>query len=834
MVERENGMVQSYGYPPTATTTNNSHHSQVVTRAVAAAAANNHHSNRSKAGRGSKRYSVSAFYSMAAEQDNEVEDDLAQAQRRLRELKSKISGQSKKNFVLERDVRYLDSRIALLIHNRIALAEHTEIASHLEEQGGGGEDVYPDDRKLQQYGNLFFILQSEPRHIATLCRLVSLSEIDTLLETVMFTLYGNQYESREEHLLLTMFQNVLAAQFETSTEFGSLLRANTPVSRMMTTYTRRGPGQSYLKSTLAEKITSLVEHKDLNLEINPLKVYEQMVAQIEQDSGSLPEDMPKSVTPDIAANNPDVQAIIQPRLKMLVEIAESFLTTIISSVDNVPYGIRWICKQIRSLTKRKNPQASEFSVCSMIGGFFFLRFINPAIVTPRAYMLLDNAPGKYPRRTLTLIAKMLQNLANRPSYAKEAYMLPTNSFVEDNKLRINKFLNELCEVGDFYESLEMDQYMALSKKDILLNISLNEIVSTLKLVQHHLDVIAPKEKDRIRILITEMGPTPPQVARKDNKTIELPLFSRWEIPIQDLTTALMSENNITQNDILYMETKAIYVQLIRSLPHLSNSGALGLDLDYIAETAATTKDAQLVRKGIKVKDMLRELEDMGIIDHRDRYKLLVEEITQELTHLGNLKEKVLLELTSLESVYKTILDHNTYLRGQLESYKAYLQNVRIQSSGAEKQTKKSVGIGVQVSGHGTHGANGGGGGFLDGGHAGHGNKKKGSDTQGPFKFSHSQLEKDGVISQSNVPESRRPDVYFAFTSPLPGTFIIAMRFKGRDKPILEMDLKLDDLLEKQQDNVDLLDLEYVGLNVSKILQLLNKTFVTRNKGGIFS
>lgn len=58
----------------------------------------------------------------------------------------------------------------------------------------------------KQYANLFFLLQSEPRHIASLCRLVSLSEIDTLLQTVMFTLYGNQYESREEHLLLTMFQ----------------------------------------------------------------------------------------------------------------------------------------------------------------------------------------------------------------------------------------------------------------------------------------------------------------------------------------------------------------------------------------------------------------------------------------------------------------------------------------------------------------------------------------------------------------------------------------------------------------------------------------------------
>lgn len=248
------------------------------------------------------RYSVNAMYSLAAEQDIEVEDELGRAQRRLRDLKHRISSQSKKNFVLERDVRYLDSRIALLIQNRMAADEKREVAETLEdidEEAG----LWPDEKRMGQYANLFFLLQSEPRHVASLCRLVSLSEIDTLLQTVMFTLYGNQYEQREEHLLLTMFQvsrpwlparqrrgtsrepeewrgkgnvadvqSVLAAQFETTTEFGSLLRANTPVSRMMTTYTRRGPGQSYLKSVLAERINSLIEHKDLNLEINPLKV----------------------------------------------------------------------------------------------------------------------------------------------------------------------------------------------------------------------------------------------------------------------------------------------------------------------------------------------------------------------------------------------------------------------------------------------------------------------------------------------------------------------------------------------------------------------------------
>lgn len=53
------------------------------------------------------------------------------------------------------------------------------------------------------------------------------------------------------------------------------------------------------------------------------------------------------------------------------------------------------------------------------------------------------------------IAKMLQNLANKPSYSKEAYMMSLNPFVDNNKARMNAFLNSLCDVGDFYDTLEV-------------------------------------------------------------------------------------------------------------------------------------------------------------------------------------------------------------------------------------------------------------------------------------------------------------------------------------------------------------------------------------------
>ena len=577
-----------------------------------------------------------------------------------------------------------------------------------------------------------------------------MNEIDSLLQTVMFTIYGNQYESREEHLLLTMFQSVLTYQFDHTPEYSSLLRANTPVSRMMTTYTRRGPGQSYLKVVLQSKINSLIELKDEDLEINPLKVYGNMIEQIERDTGSVPDYLPRGVTAEQAAENREVQAIIAPRLTMLMELANSFLETIIQGLDETPYGIRWICKQIRSLSKRKYPDANDQTVCTLIGGFFFLRFINPAIVTPRSYMLIEGQPDENPRRTLTYIAKMLQNLANKPSYAKEPYMMKLQPFILQNKERVNKFMLDLCEVQDFYESLEMDNYVALSKKDLELSITLNEVYATHALLEKHSAALAKDDNSHLNLILQELGPAPAQLPRKDNRTINLPLFSKWEHAIDDINAAL----DITAEEVFFMEAKATFVQILRSLPPNSSVSRRPLRLDRVAEGAATLKnDAVMVRKGIRSMELLSQLQELGIIDKSDGFSLLRDEVENELIHLGSLKEKVLEETKKLEEVFRTIRDHNTYLVGQLETYKSYLHNVRSQSEGKSRGKQK-----VQVL--------------------------------GPYKFTHQQLEKEGVIQRSNVPENRRANIFFNFTSPLPGTFVISLHYKGQLSALFGISAKI--------------------------------------------
>ena len=469
------------------------------------------------------------------------------------------------------------------------------------------------------------------------------------------------------------------------------------------------------------------------------------------------------------------------------------------SVEQVPYGIRWLCRQIRTLMKEKFPDAGEERTTSLIGGFFLLRFVNPAIVTPQAYMLIHDKPSNNARKTLTLVAKLLQNLANKPNLQKEPHMKAFEVFNQRNAKPFSDFLNALCECEDFWESLEMDQYVALSRTDINIQITLNEIFNVHELLKRHVSELAPAEDDQLKVILNDLGPAPAQMPRSENRSTQLQLFSRFEQEAADL-----SASNTGNLRILYSNVRNSLVSLARWMGSSGDGGYAKL-LD-----AAKASDQPNVN-GIGAQ-VAASLERLGAAS----FDLagLDEHLKQDLASLSLQLEKVNKELGSLNKVYENICLHNNYLLSQLDTYKVYLLNVRGQASAGTTtlQVQKQKESGTTKSKKSKKG------------------KVREGGAQGPFKFGHVMLEKDGVIIESDVPENRRNNIYFNFNSPVPGTFLIALHYKGRDKAILEMNLKLDDLLEKQQDNIQTLDLEYVQLNVNKTLHLLNKTF-SSNKGG---
>jgi len=113
-----------------------------------------------------------------------------------------------------------------------------------------------------------------------------------------------------------------------------------------------------------------------------------------------------------------------------------------------------------------------------------LRYINPAIIMPNMGNG-ETTSGAHPKRILTMIAKLLQNLANKPTHNKEPYMARLSPFLENNQARFSKFLFDLCDVEDFSEQLEMDHYIALTRREICISISLNEMYQMHALLDNH-------------------------------------------------------------------------------------------------------------------------------------------------------------------------------------------------------------------------------------------------------------------------------------------------------------------------------------------------------------
>ncbi|RLN85197.1 hypothetical protein BBJ28_00017754 [Nothophytophthora sp. Chile5] len=84
-----------------------------------------------------------------------------------------------------------------------------------------------------------------------------------------------------------------------------------------------------------------------------------------------------------------------------------------------------------------------------LGGLVFLRFLCPALVVPhKMHLTPGNAtPNKQLQRTLVLLAKLLQSLANNVEYgaSAEPFMVPFNGFLTRNRPKLTRFYEQLCQ-----------------------------------------------------------------------------------------------------------------------------------------------------------------------------------------------------------------------------------------------------------------------------------------------------------------------------------------------------------------------------------------------------
>eukprot|EP00052_Salpingoeca_macrocollata_P018497 m.151912 g.151912 ORF g.151912 m.151912 type:complete len:659 (-) comp20710_c0_seq3:186-2162(-) len=447
----------------------------------------------------------------------------------MRKYKHLILEQSETNFNLQQELQTIDQRIGLLLCHRLVVEKNYDkavtdkvqsFASRLQE----GRPI--NEEKKELYGHMILLLQNSPHYLARLARQLPLSEIDDFLQIVMFTVFGSG-DARGEFQLLSVFECALNMEFTACPELGNLMRSNTATSRMMTSYSRREQGQVYLRKTLRPPLRILFEMSHINLDTDPVKIYRELGLKLIEDE--------KEISSENCAIFPEVQRVIEERVQCLMEMTSRFLSAITQSLDDVPYGVRWLCRTIKMLTRQKYRGATIENISSLIGGFFLLRFVNPAIISPDAFNIMEDKPSGNVRRNLTFIAKTLQSAANSAEYAKHKHLASLHNFVQLGNQQLHAFFAELCDVEDFFDQYRLQSIEAIADLEKTLVITPNDLFTLHRLMDKYRKSMGLAADDKMILLLDELGPPPQNLARQINTPLSLLLISRWDAStLQDI------------------------------------------------------------------------------------------------------------------------------------------------------------------------------------------------------------------------------------------------------------------------------------------------------------
>ncbi|KAH2989655.1 hypothetical protein KXW58_004180 [Aspergillus fumigatus] len=196
-------------------------------------------------------------------------------------------------------------------------------------------------------------------------------------------------------------------------EANLLFRGNSLLTKALDLHMRR-LGKEYLEETIGERLRE-IDESDPECEVDPSRVHR---------------------SDDLERN-----------WRTLVSLTTSVWKSIAGSASRCPAELRLIFRHIRACAEDRYGDFLRTVTYSSVSGFLFLRFFCPAILNPKLFGLLKDHPRPRAQRTLTLIAKALQGLANMTTFGnKEPWMEPMNKFLLGNRVEFKQFVDSICAI----------------------------------------------------------------------------------------------------------------------------------------------------------------------------------------------------------------------------------------------------------------------------------------------------------------------------------------------------------------------------------------------------
>uniref|UniRef100_A0A8C0F7J8 IQ motif containing GTPase activating protein 1 n=1 Tax=Bubo bubo TaxID=30461 RepID=A0A8C0F7J8_BUBBB len=783
---------------------------------------------------------VRKFVHLLDQSDQDFQEELE-----LMKLREEVVTLIRSNQQLENDLNLMDIKIGLLVKNKITLQD---VVSHskkltkknkeqlsdmmmLNKQRGGLKALSKEKReKLEAYQHLFYLLQTNPTYLAKLIFQMPQNKSTKFMDSVIFTLYNYASNQREEYLLLRLFQTALQEEIKSKVDqIHEIVTGNPTVIKMVVSFNRGARGQNALRQILAPVVKEIIDDKSLNIKTDPVDIYKSWVNQMESQTGEASK-LPYDVTPEQALNHEEVRTRLDASIRNMRTVTDKFLSAIVSSVDKIPYGMRFIAKVLKDSLHEKFPDAGEDDLLKIVGNLLYYRYMNPAIVAPDAFDIIDLSAGGQlttdQRRNLGSIAKMLQHAAsNKMFMGDNAHLSIINEYLSQSYQKFRRFFQAACEVPELQDKFNIDEYsdlVTLTKPVIY--ISIGEIINTHTLLLDHQDAIAPEHNDPIHELLDDLGEVPtiesligegsgnvndPNREMLAKTEVSLTLTNKFDVPgdenaEMDARTILLNTKRLIVDVIRFqpgetlteiLETPATSEQVRNCLPKRAIRDAKTPDKMKKSVSVKEDGNLNLAEKKEKIKTGLKKLTELGIVNAKNKYQELINDIAKDIRNQRRYRQRRKAELVKLQQTYSALNSKATFYGEQVDYYKSYIKTCLDNLASKGKVSKKP-------------------------------REMKGKSSKKiSLKYTAARLHEKGVLLEiEDLQSNQFKNVIFEI-SPTEevGDFEVKAKFMGVQMETFM--LHYQDLLQLQYEGVAVMKLfDRAKVNVNLLIFLLNKKF----------
>ncbi|XP_026504265.1 ras GTPase-activating-like protein IQGAP1 [Terrapene carolina triunguis] len=614
---------------------------------------------------------VRKFVHLLDQSDQDFQEELD-----LMKLREEVVTLIRSNQQLENDLNLMDIKIGLLVKNKITLQD---VVSHSKKLTKKNKEQLSDMMMLnKQRGGLKALSKEKREKLEAYQHLFYLLQTNpTYLAKLIFQMPQNKSTKFMDSVIFTLYN------------YASNQREEYLLLRLFQT-------------ALQEEIKSKVDQIHEIVTGNPTVI--KMVVSFNRG----------------ARGQNAMRQILAPVVKEIMDDKSLNIKT-----DPVDIYKSWV-NQMESQTGEARGSDRERFHSLIIGNLLYYRYMNPAIVAPDAFDIIDLSAGGQlttdQRRNLGSIAKMLQHAAsNKMFMGDNAHLSIINEYLSQSYQKFRRFFQAACEVPELQDKFNVDEYsdlVTLTKPVIY--ISIGEIINTHTLLLDHQDAIAPEHNDPIHELLDDLGEVPtiesligegsgnindPNKEMLAKTEVSLTLTNKFDVP--------GDENAEMDARTILLNTKRLIVDVIRFQP--------GETLTEILETPATQeqeaehqramqrraiRDAKtpdkmkksksvkedsnlnLQEKKEKIKIGLKKLSELGTVNPKNKYQELINDIAKDIRNQRRYRQRRKAELVKLQQTYSALNSKATFYEEQVDYYKSYIKTCLDNLASKGKVSKK--------------------------------------------------------------------------------------------------------------------------------------------------